>query len=131
MTSPVEADLNREFARQDKHERAERMITDAEVHDSLVEAMTGPLGAKAVRMLRGGAAQAYNNWVTLGVNLHGLGVDLQRLVEILTECFSDGEDIEREFSDMLDEVWIKHRAACVQAARESALRRSGNKTGGE
>ncbi len=124
-------DLAREFARISKMDAADDRITDDVVHESLVEALTGSLGAKAVRMLRDGQERVYKDWLTLGANLHEMGVDVQRVIEVLTDCFTHGEDVEREFCDLLDDVWIEARRACVQAARESALRRSKKETGRE
>jgi len=116
--SPVEADLNRESARQDECERIERMISDADVHDAIVEGLCKRIGARAVRWLRG-PDKTYEMWMQLGTNLSEMQLDMGRLVEILTDCFACGEDIDRELSDFMDAAWSAARARLVaEKARE-------------
>jgi len=48
-------------------------------------------------------------WLFFGQALQSIGLDLRQVRDILVDCFSHGEDIEREFADLLDDVWIRTR----------------------
>ena len=119
MTDPVEADLNREFARMERYERAERVISHADVHEETMRLLTKKLGARAVGWLCNVPGDTYTLWVELGTNLNEMGVDIGILVEILTECFAEGEDSDRRFSDFLDATWTRmHDRLAGEKAKE-------------